>query len=70
MRGGAGGSYFEYQCEPGHVLVGLRAYAGLWLDNVQAVCAHSVATGLADAEPVGPVFGGANARTTTGYELS
>ena len=59
ILGGGGGSFFEYVCGADSVLVGIRSYTGLWIDNVQAVCAHAVKDHLEDAQPEGPVFGGA-----------
>lgn len=67
VTGGLGGTYFEQACAPGSVLVGVRSYAGDWLDNVQAVCARMTASGPVDAQAHGPVFGGASGRTTQGY---
>ena len=58
MAGGPGGSLYEHVCGPGRVLVGVQGYAGVLLDNVQAVCARVDADGLSDAKPEGPVFGG------------
>lgn len=65
VLGGAGGEHFEYQCADNGYLVDLRAYVGLWIDNVQAVCAkYDPATGrMRDTAPEGPVFGGAEGRT-------
>ena len=37
--GGAGGTPFEMVCPPGLVMVGLRGGAGIYIDNMQAVCA-------------------------------
>ena len=56
--GGPGGSSSEHICGPGRVLVGIQGYAGVLLDNVQAICARVDANGLSDAKPEGPVFGG------------
>ena len=36
----------------------MQGYAGVLLDNVQAICARVDANGLSDAKPEGPVFGG------------
>ena len=58
MEGGPGGSLSEHICGPGRVLVGVQGYAGVLLDNVQAICARVDANGLSDAKPEGPVFGG------------
>lgn len=58
MVGGPGGSLYEHVCGPGRVLVGVQGYAGVLLDNVQAVCARVDANGLSDAKPEGPVLGG------------
>jgi len=58
MLGFATGNYFEYVCGPGRALVGIRGYTGVWIDNVQAVCARVDARGVFDARPEGPVFGG------------
>jgi hypothetical protein len=58
MVGGPGGSLSEHVCGPGQVLVGVQGYAGVLLDNVQAICARVDANGLSDAKPGGPVFGG------------
>ena len=58
MVGGPGGSLSEHICGPGRVLVGVQGYAGVLLDNVQAICARVDANGLSDAKPEGPVFGG------------
>ena len=55
--GGYGGNNFEYICGPGRVLVGVRGYAGVWIDNVQAVCAK-VESPRDFGQPEGPVFGG------------
>ena len=68
ILGGGGGNFFEYVCEPGRVLVGIRAYTGLWIDNVQAVCARLGAERLEDARPEGPVFGGAQGKTNNGFD--
>ena len=37
--GGVGGTPFEQMCPPGTVAVGLRGGAGIYIDNVQLVCA-------------------------------
>ncbi len=37
--GGVGGTKFEQICPPGTVAVGLRGGAGIYIDNVQIVCA-------------------------------
>ena len=58
MVGGPGGSLSEHICGPGRVLVGVQGYAGVLVDNVQAICARVDANGLSDAKPEGPVFGG------------
>jgi hypothetical protein len=59
VAGGSGGSYFEYSCGPGRMLVGLRGSAGVLVDAVQAVCARVDAAGyVSEARPAGPVFGG------------
>lgn len=39
MAGGVGGTPFEQMCPPGTVVVGIRGAAGLYLDQIQAVCA-------------------------------
>ena len=59
MIGGSGGNLSEHICGSGRVLVGVQGYAGVLLDNVQAICARVDANGLSDAKPEGPVFGGA-----------
>jgi len=56
--GGLGGNYFEYVCGPGRVLVGLNAYAGVWIDNVQALCARVEGGSVSSQNAEGPVFGG------------
>jgi hypothetical protein len=56
--GGYGGNNFEYICGPGQVLVGVRGYAGVWIDNVQAVCAKVEESQRNFGQPEGPVFGG------------
>lgn len=58
MVGGSGGKLSEYICGPGRVLVGVQGYAGVWLDNIQAICAKVDANGLTETRPEGPVFGG------------
>ena len=59
VAGGPGGSYFEYSCGPGRMLVGLRGSAGVLVDAVQAVCARVDAAGyVSEARLAGPVFGG------------
>ena len=59
IAGGSGGTYFEYSCGPGRMLVGLRGSAGVLVDAVQAVCARVDAAGqVTEAGPAGPVFGG------------
>ncbi len=67
ILGGAGGQHFEYQCKDSGYLVGLRAYVGLWIDNVQAECAqYDTATGRTSQRAAeGPVFGGASGQTNT-----
>lgn len=58
IEGSREGSYFEYQCGAGKVLVGLRGSAGVLIDNIQAICAKVDGSGgYAEASPVGPVFG-------------
>jgi hypothetical protein len=37
--GGAGGTPFEMVCPPGTVMVGIRGGAGIYIDNLQVVCA-------------------------------
>ena len=62
VQGGPGGTYFEYACGPGRLLVGLHGSAGVVVDAVQAVCARVDAVGTTtDTSPEGPVFGGARA---------
>ncbi len=63
VLGGPGGNYFEHICGPGRVLVGVSGYTGVWIDNVQAVCARVEATAVADPQTEGPVFGGARPLT-------
>lgn len=58
MGGGPGGSLSEHMCGSGRVLVGVRGYAGVLIDNVQAICARVDSNGLVDGRPEGPVFGG------------
>lgn len=58
MAGGSGGRLSEYICGSGRVLVGVQGYAGVWLDNIQAICAKVDANGLTETRPEGPVFGG------------
>lgn len=64
VLGGAGGEHFEYQCTDDGYLVGLSGYTGLWIDNVQAVCAqYDPATGrMKHRAAEGPVFGGAQGK--------
>jgi len=56
--GGPGGNYFEHVCGPGRVLVGVSGDAGVWIDNVQAVCARLDGSVVSDAHAEGQVFGG------------
>jgi len=63
----SGGDSFEYVCGPQRVLVGLRAYTGTMVDNVQAICARVGFQGLEDATAEGPVFGGANGNSNNGF---
>src|SRR6185369_15747430 len=56
--GGPGGNYFEYVCGPGRVLVGVKGHTGVWIDNVQAVCASVEAGRVSAPEAESPVFGG------------
>jgi len=59
VSGGRGGTYFEYSCGAGTMLVGLHGSAGVVVDAVQAVCAGVDAVGTVSAgSPQGPVFGG------------
>ena len=59
VLGGSGGTYFEFNCGPGRMLVGLHGSAGVLVDAVQAVCARVDAAGaVSEAVPQGPVFGG------------
>lgn len=58
LVGGSGGNLSEHICSSGRVLVGVQGYAGVLLDNVQAICAKVDANGLSDARPEGPIFGG------------
>src|SRR5262245_41394623 len=59
VQGGPGGTYFEYSCGSGRMLVGLHGSAGVLVDAVQAVCARVDAAGsVSEATPQGPVFGG------------
>ena len=37
--GGVGGTPFEQVCPPGTIMVGLRGGCGIYIDNVQVVCA-------------------------------
>lgn len=39
MAGGVGGTPFEQICPPGMVAVGLRGGSGIYIDNVQIICA-------------------------------
>src|SRR5690349_7421170 len=55
--GGLGGNHFEYVCGPGRVLVALKGYAGVWIDNVPAVCARLEVVGVS-ARVESAVFGG------------
>lgn len=72
MFGGYGGNNFEHLCGPGRVLVGVNGYAGVWVDNIQAVCARFETNGVADPQREGPVFGGDRPITkgSTCYHLS
>ncbi len=54
-----GGNDFEYICESGKVLIGVRGYSGSWIDNVQAVCARVAGNKVEGGNPEGPSFGGA-----------
>ncbi len=67
VLGGAGGEHFEYQCADNGYLVGVRAYVGDWIDNVQAVCAkYDPVTGRMSAKAAeGPIFGGAAGKSNT-----
>ena len=56
--GGSGGNDFEHICGLGRVLIGVRGYTGVWIDNVQAVCARVNDDNVSDAQPEGQVFGG------------
>lgn len=57
--GGSGGTYFEYSCGAGRMLVGLHGSAGVIVDAVQAVCARVDAAGaVTEVAAQGPVFGG------------
>ncbi len=67
MIGGDGGRYFEHVCPTGSVLVGVRGYTGLWIDNVQALCARMDRAGPLDALASGPAFGGAQGQTNNSY---
>lgn len=59
IGGGEGGSYFEFVCPSGQLLVGLHGSAGMLVDAVRAVCARVDAAGaITEAAPAGPVFGG------------
>ena len=69
IMGSAGGNHFEYICTPGRVLVGVRGYTGVWIDNVQAVCAKVGANGVSDPRPEGPVFG-SNRAANNDYHCS
>lgn len=61
------GDEFEYVCGPQRVLVGLRAYTGTMVDNVQAICATVGFQTIEDAKPEGPVFGGADGQSNNGF---
>ena len=37
--GGVGGNKFEQICPPGTIAVGIRGGAGIYIDNLQVVCA-------------------------------
>jgi len=39
MAGGVGGNKFEQICPPGTIAVGIRGGAGIYIDNLQVVCA-------------------------------
>ncbi len=39
LAGGVGGNKFEQICPPGTIAVGLRGGAGIYIDNLQVVCA-------------------------------
>ena len=59
VQGAAGGRYFEYNCGPGRLLVGLRGSAGILIDNIQAICGRLTSDGgVEDIAPSGPIFGG------------
>ena len=57
IHGGGGGEYFEFNCGPGQVLVGLRWSAGVLIDSAQAVCARVDGNQTIGASAQGPVFG-------------
>src|SRR3954454_1182870 len=58
VYGGPGGRYFEYNCGPGRVLVGLRGSAGVLIDSIQAVCAGVDGRSVTiEANAQGPVIG-------------
>lgn len=65
--GGTGGYQFQDRCNDGGFLVGIRVYAGEWIDNIQMICARrDPATGkMIDPQPEG-VWGGANGVTNQG----
>ena len=65
--GGPGGNYFEHTCGPGRVLLGIAGYAGVWIDNVQAICARVDVRGFTAPQNEGPVFGGNRPLTVTSY---
>jgi hypothetical protein len=59
IYGASGGRYFEHNCGPGRVLVGLRGSAGVWVDNIQAICGRlDSPASFTDATVDGPIFGG------------
>lgn len=65
-RGGPGGTHFPYRCADNGYLVGVNAYVGSWIDNVQAVCAkYDPASGkLYNEAAEGPVFVAHNGQTS------
>jgi hypothetical protein len=65
-RGGPGGTHFPYRCADNGYLVGVNAYVGSWIDNIQAVCAkYDPASGrLYNEATEGPVFVAHNGQTS------
>ena len=67
LIGGPGGGAAGYQCQvSAPMLVGFAARAGLWMDQIQPICAGFSPSGTVHRTVNGPALGGSGGGSTSG----